>query len=225
LTKRNSSKHENNRPGFDYSARFVGQGHFNDCSFEINGVPTPTQGWLDDVSTDFAIQWMKQNHDQPFSMVVGFKSPHSPCGFRKGLVVDEMVLNIDLAPTLLDLAGVPAPSEMQGASWKPLASGSKPANWRQSFLAQYFYENGGGDTPTIVGVRAANAKLVKYEGHDEWTEVFDLAVDPYELKNLAADPAAVAKLSAEFDAQVKATNYAVPPDADKPPSPVAKQDE
>jgi len=329
------------RPGFDYSASFVGQGSFNDCEFEINGVSKPTQGWLDDVSTDFAIQWMKQNHDQPFSMVVGFKSPHSPRGginlperlrniyahetsrptpnlgvpaiyrqldpttgkpplglaansvhldylrhvtgadqnlgrimdaleelglsedtviiytsdngyylgehglgdkrslyeeslripmlvrypraFSKGLVVDEMVLNIDLAPTLLDLAGVPTPGELQGVSWKLLASGQKPAHWRQSFLAQYFYESDV-SVPTIVGVRTANAKLVKYAGHDEWTEVFDLAVDPYELKNLAADPAAVAKLSAEFDAQVKATNYAVPADADKPPAPVAKQD-
>jgi len=328
------------RPGFDYSASFIGHGRYNDCPVEINGVSTPTQGWIDDVSTAYAIEWMKQNRDRPFSMVVGFKSPHSPrggknlperlrnlyagetsrpvpnfgvppifrapdpatgkhsqgladnaihldylrhvagadenlgrlldaldelglaedtvvvyssdngyylgehcCGdkrsiyeeslripmlvryprlFGKGKVVDEMVLNIDLAPTFLDLAGVPAQREMQGVSWRELAAGHKPANWRQSFLAEYFYENGGGDTPTLIGVRTASAKLVKYPGHAEWTEVFDLAVDPYELKNLAADPAVTAKLSAEFDAQVKAVKYAVPPDADKPRPPAAK---
>jgi len=68
------------RPGFDYSASFVGQGRYMDQAVEINGVLTPTKGWIDDVSTDFAIDWIKQNKDQPFSMVVGFKSPHSPRG-------------------------------------------------------------------------------------------------------------------------------------------------
>ena len=328
------------RPGFDYSASFIAHGRYQDCPVEINGVSTPTTGWLDDVSTAFAIEWIKQNRNQPFSMVVGFKSPHSPRGgdnlperlrtlyagetsrptpnfaaypifrepdpatgkqsqglaansvhldylrhvtgadenlgklldaldelgiakdtvvvyasdngyylgehglgdkrsiyeeslripmlvryprlFGKGRVVDEMVLNIDLAPTFLDLAGVSVPREMQGVSWKALAAGQKPANWRQSFLAEYFYEDGGGQTPTLVGVRTATAKLVKYPGHPEWTEVFDLAVDPYELKNLAPDPAFTAKLEAELDAQMKAVNYAVPPDADKPRPPAGK---
>ncbi len=144
--------------------------------------------------------------------------------FGKGQVIDDMVLNIDLAPTFLDLAGAPASEAMQGTSWKPLASGQKPANWRQSFLAEYFYENGGGDTPTLIGVRTANAKLVKYPGHEEWTEVFDLAVDPYELKNLASDTAATAKLIPEFDAQMKAMNYSVPVNVDKPRRPAAKAD-
>jgi arylsulfatase A-like enzyme len=104
---------------------------------------------------------------------------------------------------------------MQGRSWKPLAAGRQVADWRTSFLAEYFYENNFA-TPTIVGVRTTTAKIVKYPGHPEWTEVFDLTVDPYELKNLAGDPAATAKLGAEFDAQVKATNYAVPPNMDDP---------
>jgi len=322
------------RPGFDYSASFIGHGRYQDCPVEINGVSTPTKGWLDDVSTAFAIEWMKQNRTQPFSMVVGFKSPHSPRGgknlperlrtlcagetsrptpnltaypvyrapdpvtgkqaqgladnaihldylrhvsgadenlgklldaldelgiaddtvvvyasdngyylgehglgdkrslyeesiripllaryprlFGKGRVVDEMVLNIDLAPTFLDLAGVPVPREMQGASWKALAAGQKPAQWRQSFLVQYYRELG--DAPTAVGVRTATAKLVRYPGHPEWTEAYDLAADPYELKNLSADPATMAKLNAELDAQMKAVNYSMPPCADKPPA-------
>lgn len=62
--------------------------------------------------------------------------------FGKGQVIDEMVLNIDLAPTFLDLAGVAAPAAMQGVSWKALAAGQKPANWRQAFLAEYFVEMG-----------------------------------------------------------------------------------
>lgn len=53
---------------------------YNACPVEINGVSTPTKGWIDDVSTDFAIGWMKQKRERAFSLVVGFKSPHSPRG-------------------------------------------------------------------------------------------------------------------------------------------------
>ncbi len=320
------------RPGFDYSASFIGQGKYFDCPVEINGVSTPTQGWIDDVVTDFAIDFAKQNRAHPFSMVVGFKSPHGPRGggnlperlrhkyageasrpvpnlasqaiyrpaasgggkaatgpevieahldyfrhiagcdenlgrllktlddlaltddtvvvyasdngyylgehglgdkrslyeeslripllvryprlFPQGKTMDEMVLNIDLAPTLLELGGVPVPRTMQGMSWVPLLTGKKPA-WRQSFLAEYFYENNF-SVPTVLGVRTASAKLVQYPGNPEWTEVFDLAIDSYETKNLAADPIRRAQLTAELDAQIKATGYVVPPGMDQP---------
>ena len=68
----------------------------------------------------------------------------------------------------------------------------------------------------MLGVRTANAKLIKYPGHPEWTEVFDLAIDSYETKNLAADPAASARLGAELEAQIKATGYVVPAGLDQP---------
>ena len=66
------------RPGFDYSASFIGQGRYVDCPFEINGKETPTKGWVDDVSTDFAIQFIREQKDQPFLLAVGFKSAHGP---------------------------------------------------------------------------------------------------------------------------------------------------
>src|SRR5207249_1268126 len=66
------------RPEFDYSASFIGQGRYVDCPFEINGVKTPSQGWVDDRSTDFAIEFMKKHRTQPFSLVVGFKACHGP---------------------------------------------------------------------------------------------------------------------------------------------------
>src|SRR4051812_6954683 len=66
------------RPGFDYSASFVGQGRYVDCPVEINGESQPTHGWIDDVSTDFAIEFMRQQRDAPFALVVGFKACHGP---------------------------------------------------------------------------------------------------------------------------------------------------
>jgi len=78
IGKWHMGKQSGKRPGFDYSASFVSHGRYNDCPFEINGVSAPTQGWVDDVSAAFAIKWLKENRDHPFSMVVGFKSPHSP---------------------------------------------------------------------------------------------------------------------------------------------------
>jgi arylsulfatase A-like enzyme len=129
-----------------------------------------------------------------------------------------MVLNVDLAPTFLDLAGLPVPSEIQGRSWRPLLTTHAP-EWRKAFLAEYFLENAFPGTPTVVAVRTADAKLIKYPGHDEWTELFDLARDPYEIKNLVADPAhkdLLARMQAEFDQQVKLSRFAIPDYADKP---------
>jgi arylsulfatase A-like enzyme len=136
----------------------------------------------------------------------------------KGTINDELVLNIDVAPTFLELAGVSAPKEMQGKSWRPLLTGKK-TEWRHSFLAEYFYENGFAGIPTVVGVRTTNAKLIKYPGHEEWTELFDLPVDPYETNNLISsekDKKLREQLQAEFEKQVKATGYHEPAHADKP---------
>jgi arylsulfatase A-like enzyme len=82
----------------------------------------------------------------------------------------------------------------------------------------------------VVGVRTISAKLIKYPGHEEWTELFDLAKDPYELKNLARDPAQkdlLARMQVEYDRQAKAVSFTIPDYADKPgdapPPPAAKR--
>lgn len=73
---------QKDRPGFEYIASYIGQGQYGDCPFNVNGVMTPTSGWVDDVATDYAIRYMEdhaKNHpDQPFDMVLGYKSPHDP---------------------------------------------------------------------------------------------------------------------------------------------------
>jgi arylsulfatase A-like enzyme len=149
----------------------------------------------------------------------------------KGVTRDDLVLNIDLAPTFLDLAGVAVPKDMHGKSWKPLLAKEAPKGpFRESFFYEYFREPGpkkdaaptvgGYNTPTMTGVRTPTHKLLKYRDHPEWTELFDLAADPYELKNLFHDPQHAdvkARLEAEHDRLVKELGYAVPADVPAEP--------
>lgn len=317
------------RPGFDYSASFIGQGQYTDCPFEVNGERTETKGWVDDVSTEYALKFIRENRDRPFSLTVGFKTTHGPFQppdrrkeeyagemarsvpnlavpaiysgkpapaekppatvptnlgyFRcitaadddlgrllqaldelkladntmvvlasdngyylgehglgdkrsayeesmripllvrypklqaKGRTVDEMALNVDLAPTFLDYAGVSSPREMHGRSLRPLLEG-RAADWRRAFFYAYFYENNF-RIPTVTAVRTARAKLTRYPGHEEWTELFDLERDPYETRNLIADPTAAAlrkELEAEYERQKAAIDFRIPAFADNP---------
>ncbi len=319
------------RPGFDFSASFVGQGKYHDCPFEVNGKAVATTGWVDDVSKDYAIQFMREHKGKPFVLAIGFKTCHGPFSppprrerdyegekarpvpnlgvkppFRqgsgpegrvgqtfadegspklldymrcitamddnvgelmgeldklgltentvvvfagdngyylrehglgdkrtayeesiriplllrypklglKGKLLDQMVLNIDLAPTLLDLAGVPVPRQMQGRSWRPLLEG-KTTPWREAFYYEYFLEKGFA-SPAVQAVRTERAKLIIYPGHPEWTELFDLAADSYETKNLITDPAKAdlrRELEAEFRKQAEPVQSASRPGA------------
>lgn len=318
------------RPGFDYSASFVGQGEYFDCPFEINGVSTPTQGWVDDASTDFALKFLRQNKDKPFMLAVAFKSTHGPftppprfanfygeslsrtvpnlgipaiylnapdyatakptpageiktnldyfrcihgadenlghlldeldhlgltdntmviftsdngyylgehrLGDKRsayeesmrvpflvrypkvvpaGSIIDADTLNIDLAPSMLDYAGVEIPKQMQGRSWRPLLDG-RIKDWRRAFFYCYYYETNF-KTPTMMAVRTGTDKLVKYPGHEEWTEMFDVKGDPYELKNLANNPDFVPmreQLEAAYKTEAEKIGFLVPTFAD-----------
>jgi len=303
------------RPGFTTSASYIGQGVYFDCPFEIDGVAHPTKGWVDTVTTDFAIEFIRKNHTRPFLAVVGFKAVHEKreprpedrelydgvqarvpenryvlppfkeslskaareqvkssddrhqpinaydrqyfqtlsgadhnlgrlmdtideLGLRENTLVvftsdngyfmgehdlgdkryayeeslriplllrypklttptktaDQMVLNIDFAPTVLDLAGIPIPSSMQGKSWKPLLTQSNPT-WRQQFYYEYHTDRQFPAVPRVQALRTETAKYIVYPGHD-WVELYDLANDPLETRNLAEDPDAAALLKA-----------------------------
>lgn len=137
----------------------------------------------------------------------------------RGRIADEVVLNLDLAPSLLDFAGVPVPKEMQGQSWRTLLTGNDPS-WRKSWFYQYFAEDQKGtNVPDITAVRTADAKLIKYPGHKAWTELFDLKADPYEIHNRIDDPAAAplkAKMLAEHERLSREAGYHVPDFVDRP---------
>ncbi len=325
------------RPGFDSVASFLGHARYVDPVFIVDGKDTPAKGWIDDISTDHAIEFLRHQKTsaRPWSLVVGFKSPHGPfdppprakdrfmgeksrpvpnlgspapylgeagkeraaeaaAGVRvnldyfrcisavddcvgrllealdqlglaantvvvytsdngfylgehglvdkrsaydeslripflvrypalgaaaRGRTVDAMVLNLDLAPTWLDFAGLPVPKEIQGRSWRPLLRG-EGAGWRQDWLYEYFAERQANSrVPDITAVRTAGAKLIKYPGSDEWTEMFDLRNDPYETRNLYGDPrhsVLRAQLEAAHERLLRETGYRVPEFVDRP---------
>ncbi len=98
----------------------------------------------------------------------------------------ELVLNIDLAPTLLELAGLPVPDKMQGQSWLGVLQGK---SGRDSFLYEYFHEaDRKYKRPTILAVRTKQWKYVTYPLDSSLiSELYDLQNDPEELNNLIGD--------------------------------------
>lgn len=336
IGKWHMGKQSGQRPGFDYSASFIGQGKYFDCPFEINGKSTETKGWVDDVSTEYALDFLRKNRTKPFSLVLGYKTCHGPfqppprtaelfpnaqaratpnlrtpgvylaedrkqkirtaepaaegpanLGYFRAIAaadenvgrilklldelqlsrntmivfagdngyylgehglgdkrtaydeslriplllrypklgikdkrIDQLALNIDLAPTIVDFAGLPVPKQMQGRSWRPLLEGH-PAEWRKAFFYDYVAERGF-TAPTNLALRTDRAKLIRYPGYPEWTELFDLAADPQEMRNLYADPAQAAlrkELEREFERQSQQVGFRLEAAADGSPAP------
>jgi len=105
---------------------------------------------------------------------------------KPGSTVNQMVLNIDFAPTILELAGVSAAKTMQGSSVLPLLAGNAKG-WRTSFLYEYWIDL----TPRIprmIGVRTDDWKLIQYPDIDDIDEMYDLRGDRLEMNNLALAP-------------------------------------
>lgn len=312
------------RPGFDYWLSFVGQGQYENPKLNENGRDFQAEGYMTDLLTNHAVNWLKRAREKPFCLVLSHKAVHGPFtpaprhreafgdvdmaepanfndryegkpewyrristyGARKArwiqsegkpvppalepgkwesrakaridyyralLAVDEgigrvfealestgemdstvivfagdngffhgehrrgdkrliyeesiripflmrypkivkpgsrvsgMALNIDLAPTLLDLAGVAVPATMQGRSLLPLLQG-RSVRWRQSFLYEYFREEWLPGIPLMLGVRTPRWKYARYPDIADIEELYDLKDDPGELRNLAQDP-------------------------------------
>jgi N-acetylglucosamine-6-sulfatase len=110
-----------------------------------------------------------------------------PKAIKPGTEIEGMVLNIDLCPTFLDLAGVKAPEGVQGRSFRPLLHG-KTRGWREDWLYEYCWEKGFPRTPTITGVRTERYVYAEYPEVDDVSELYDLKKDPTQLYNLIDDP-------------------------------------
>ena len=112
---------------------------------------------------------------------------HCPELVDEGTVIREMVQNIDVAPTILELAGMEKPAQMQGMSIVPLLTGEATV-WRDRIFYEYYWENNYPQTPTMHGVRTDRYKLIRYHGIWDTNEFYDLVEDPYEMNNLIAHP-------------------------------------
>ena len=105
-----------------------------------------------------------------------------------GTVVDEVVANIDIAPTIMEAMGVQKPPHMDGQSFLPLAQGES-IPWRDYFLYVYYWEQNYPQTPTHFSLRGDQYKYTTYYGLWDTDELFEIRADPMEQNNLIHDPA------------------------------------
>ncbi len=111
---------------------------------------------------------------------------HCPELFEGGQKREQMVLNVDLFPTLMDVAGAKTPDSVQGQSFLP-ALMDPESKGRTSFVYEYFWANNFPQTPTVIGVRTDTHKLMRYHGVYGPDELYDIKADPEEMNNLIGD--------------------------------------
>jgi N-acetylglucosamine-6-sulfatase len=315
------------RPGFDRWVSFRGQGVYNNPVLNVDGQRAPQEGYVTDILSDRAAEFIRRPHGKPFAVYLSHKAVHGPFtpaerhrelyadppitrspgaadtlegkpaltrpvngqpAFRPGggsgealirnqlrctVAIDEgvgrvlkaleetrqldrtlviytsdngyfwgehglgdkrlayeesirvpllmryppliragsrpegMALNVDIAPTLLELARAPVPAEMHGRSLLPLFREIAP-EFRKAALFEYFAEPGFPRHPTWQAVRTDRWKYIRYPELEGTDEVYDLRTDPHELKNLAGDPGSAGPLrdaKAELERLLKET--------------------
>ncbi len=144
----------------------------------------------------------------------------APGAAKAGTETRALAMNLDFAPTLLDLCGIDAPTREEerfdGVSLAPLLRGETPAGWRDLVYYRYWEHNSHEHpVPGCYGIRTATHKLIHYHGRPlgmkgadpkptapEW-ELFDLVKDPKELRSVHADPA-YAEILAELKRRLEA---------------------
>jgi arylsulfatase A-like enzyme len=130
-------------------------------------------------------------YDKRFMHEVSIRVPlliRYPKLIKAGSTSDKMAINVDWAPTVLDVAGLEVPKGMQGRSLKPLLEG-KEVEWRQDWYYHYYEYPDAHKVKPQRGVRTSTHKLIHYYEEPQEFELYDLAKDPDERKNLANDPA------------------------------------
>jgi arylsulfatase A-like enzyme len=136
----------------------------------------------------YADKWLM--YDLSINVPLIIFDPRAPREDR-GLVRRELVLNIDLPATFLDLAGARVPEAIQGRSLRPLLGRSRPA-WREEIFCEELWDNP--QIPQSECVRTDRWKYIQYPKHPEYIELFDLEADPQEKRNLAGQEGQQARL-------------------------------
>ena len=114
---------------------------------------------------------------------------HCPSLITPGTKCDAIVANIDVAPTLLELAGTSVPTSIDGQSFAGLLKEpTSKEHRRQSLLYEYYWEPQFPQTPTMFCLRANQFKLIQYHGVWDTDELYDIVNDPHEIRNLIREP-------------------------------------
>lgn len=134
---------------------------------------------------------------------------YAPGLIQPGTVVEQMIQNIDVAPTLLQAAGcpVPAAAKMDGQSFLPLLRGRK-IPWRDKILYEYYWEWNFPATPSVFALRSDRYKYIYYHGVWDRNGFYDLQTDPHERHNLIKVPAfqeTIAEMEKELFDMLEAT--------------------
>ncbi len=110
-----------------------------------------------------------------------------PALIKPGSKLPQVVANIDLAPTFLELAGLRPPHNMDGVSYTSLMRGEQVA-WRENLLYEYYWEYAFPQTPTVHALRNSRFKYINYYGLWDINELYDMQNDPLESRNLINSP-------------------------------------
>lgn len=128
--------------------------------------------------------------DKRFMYEESFRTPllmRYPKEIKPGTVIDQMIQNVDYAPTFLDYANVQVPEDMQGMSFRKIVQGEH-SEWRDAIYYQYYEYPSVHMVKRHYGVRTDRYKLIHfYYDVDEW-ELYDLEKDPREMKSVYNDP-------------------------------------
>ena len=143
---------------------------------------TSDNGWFAG-DRELADKWLMYEESIRLPLVI--YDPRLPPA-QRGKTVDAMTLNLDIAPTILDIARLPVPKEMQGRSLFPLLITNALNDWRKEFFYEHHY------APEIIppseGIRTERWSFIHWlPPNPEVEELYDLAVDPLEAHNLAND--------------------------------------
>lgn len=127
----------------------------------------------------FAGKWLMHEPSIRVPLIIYDPRRYQPA---YGIVMSQMVLNVDIAPTILNLAGVDITEEIQGRSLLPLMEG-KNINWRNEVFCEHLYKHN--RIPRSEGIRTERWKYIRYFKHPEFKELYNLSKDPLEEENLA----------------------------------------
>lgn len=124
-----------------------------------------------------------------------------PEEIKAGTEIDDIITNVDFAPSLLDYVGLDKTDEMQGHSFREVIKGNTPKDWENRLYYRYWMHMAHHDNPAHYGIRTKHYKLIFFYGLPldatgalpnstpaSW-ELYDLEKDPFELKNVYNDPA------------------------------------